>query len=582
MAARMTEDFENFEDLEYVENVPQELICSICFRVLCEPHLVNCCEQQFCKDCLETWLEDNTSCPHCRSSGFSYMLMKQSNRKVGELKVYCLNKHHGCKAELKISEYHNHLSTANHKGCAYVQLDCPNNCSAKVFRGKMLEHQQKLCPKRIVSCEHCKLKGEYLPMVKDHLNKCLLKPVGCPLACGVSVLRKDLQTHRNECPLELVPCSFSGLGCKTKVCRKDLKEHINSGGLSHHMDLLAMSHMTMQAKHAALQIEHTTLNRVCTSLQKEYITLQMKHQELLKEHTTLNDACTSLQEEYITLQVEQQELLKEHTTLKDTYNSLKKDQVTLQTAHTSLQKNCAFLDREQLALIAEHDTLEGTCKSLQIELATLQRSQGQLQKEHSALIAALEEESVHPLQPTIASVLARAKLPDKKNIKSSVTEPPRQTRGDTSKQTLQSTSTPTLGKTSKQTLGNTFYLPLEQDGIGGDHTVALNNTTLKLEWEPDDLFEQSHVKNFLFSLYLLSGISSFDVLVSSGYGDSGQLAIVCCGQPQTTLWGGMPTNPSNPSKKLVGSLFLQCNNYDKLKVSLSHHTCKCSCHVIKH
>ena len=310
------------EDLEYVEKVPQELICSICIRVLCEPHLVNCCEKPFCKDCLETWLEDNTSCPHCRCSGFSYMLMKQTHRKAGEVKVYCPNKHHGCKAELKISEYQNHLSTANHKGCAYVELDCPNNCSAKVVRGKMLEHQQKLCPKRIVSCAYCKLKGEYLPIVKDHLNKCLLKPVGCPLACGVSVLRKDLQTHRNECPLELVPCSFSGLGCKTKVCRKDLKEHIDSSGMSHHMDLLAKSHMTMQAEYAMLQIEHATQNNVCTSLQEEYITLKAEHQQLLREHSTLKKTYNSGRKALVALKQDQSALLADHIALKGTVVTL--------------------------------------------------------------------------------------------------------------------------------------------------------------------------------------------------------------------------------------------------------------------
>ena len=277
------------------------------------------------------------------------------------------------------------------------------------------------------------------------------------------MLRKNLQTHRNECPLELIPCSFSGLGCKTKVCRKDLKEHIDSSGLSHHMDLLAMSHMTMQAEHAALQIEHTTLNDVCTSLQKEYTTLQAEHQELLIEHTTLKGTC----------------------------NSLRKDHVTLQTAHTSLQNACAFLDREQLALIADHNTLKGTCKS---ELAALQRSHGQLQNEYTALSAALEDDFMHSLQPTTketAPVLTRAKLPEttsKLNTASSVTELPRQTQGSTSTLAIRNMSKEPLSNTSKQALGNTFYIPIGQDGINGNHKIVLRNITLKLEWEPGDLF----------------------------------------------------------------------------------------------
>jgi hypothetical protein len=133
---------EEFEDYEYVA-APQELMCSICIRVMCRPHLVNCSKQQFCGDCLERWLEENDFYPHCRNTGFSYMFMQQKDRKISELKVYCLNKQHGCKAVLKQTEVDNHPNT---NGCQYIELSCPNNCTAKVLCGKMLEHKQKYCP----------------------------------------------------------------------------------------------------------------------------------------------------------------------------------------------------------------------------------------------------------------------------------------------------------------------------------------------------------------------------------------------------------------------------------------------------
>ena len=164
------------EELKFAETIPQEMICLICLQVLHEPHLVNCCEQQFCMNCLEKWLESNQCCPHCRSTDFSYMLMKQQRRKIRELKVYCPNRQHGCKAVLKYGECASHLSGTNSDGCLYIKLECPNHCNTKVFRWKLAEHQERVCIHRTVTCSHCKLRGELMKMVQKHVNKCPSRP----------------------------------------------------------------------------------------------------------------------------------------------------------------------------------------------------------------------------------------------------------------------------------------------------------------------------------------------------------------------------------------------------------------------
>ena len=257
-------------DYQFVEDLPEELTCSICMKVLCQPHLVNCCEQSFCKECLDEWCMKNKTCPHCRSTDFSTILLKQKTRKVGQLKVYCPNKQHGCKAELKISEYDGHLSLANNKGCSYVLLDCPNDCKAKVFRGEMETHIREKCPKRVVSCEWCKLEGEYQLVVGDHVKTCPSFPLPCPLGCGAELTRKDLKPHCSTCPLVPIPCPFRGLGCKTMVCRKDLDKHIETS-TPQHMTVLAESHMTLQAEHAALQNKLKAIESVLSGYQRAQI-----------------------------------------------------------------------------------------------------------------------------------------------------------------------------------------------------------------------------------------------------------------------------------------------------------------------
>ena len=267
------------KDLEYdfFEDPPEELTCSVCMKVLCEPHLMNCCGQQFCEHCLEKWLLKNKTCPHCRSADFYHVFMHPTSRKVGNLKVYCPNRQHGCKVVLKISEYEQHLSTTDDGGCLYVKLKCPNDCTAEVFRGEMQGHIQKECPRRLVSCFHCNLQGEHQHITGDHEEECPSYPLLCPRGCKDTVLRKYLEAHQDTCPLERVLCPFHQLGCEAEVCRKDLAKHVDTSALQH-MTVLAKSHMALSEQHAVLEAEHAILK-------EEHVKLAMKHSELEKNCT---------------------------------------------------------------------------------------------------------------------------------------------------------------------------------------------------------------------------------------------------------------------------------------------------------
>ena len=267
-------------EYEFVEDPPEELTCSVCIKVLCEPYLMNCCGQQFCKDCLEKWLLKNKTCPHCRSENFSLVLMQPTSREVGELKVYCPNKQDGCKVVLKISEYEEHLSTTDDEGCLYVELKCPNDCTAEVFRGEMQGHIQKECPRRLVSCFHCNLQGEHQHITGDHEEECPSFPLLCRRGCKDTVLRKDIEIHRDTCPMEPVLCPLHDLGCNAKVCRKDLTKHVEVYALQH-MTILVKSHMTLKAtldsERAAFEAEHA-------ALKKEHAALAAKHSALEKDY----------------------------------------------------------------------------------------------------------------------------------------------------------------------------------------------------------------------------------------------------------------------------------------------------------
>ena len=274
-------------DYVFVEDLEEDLICFICMKVLDKPQLVNCCEKRFCESCLLNWKAINSSCPHCRNTDFSHMLLKRLSSKIGELKVYCANKQHGCRSILKITEYEGHLSLFNAKGCQYVKLSCENRCGSMIFRGNMDKHLREECLNRSSQCNYCQTVETYHYIV---IMICPMYPLLCPQGCTAKVLRKELEAHKSSCPLEPVTCPFSDLGCETKVTRKDLEKHIESN-MSHHMTQLAKSHTTLKAEHTSLKEEHTALTEEHTALKESHedVCGKLRSAASLIKRVTLND-----------------------------------------------------------------------------------------------------------------------------------------------------------------------------------------------------------------------------------------------------------------------------------------------------
>ena len=48
------------------ETEKTELTCSICQDIFKNPIFTNCCLQTFCEDCIQEWLQNNSTCPYDR------------------------------------------------------------------------------------------------------------------------------------------------------------------------------------------------------------------------------------------------------------------------------------------------------------------------------------------------------------------------------------------------------------------------------------------------------------------------------------------------------------------------------------
>ena len=233
-------------DYDFVEEVPEELVCStICTKVLRDPHLTACCGQHFCNSCLEHWFkrQGKQVCPHCRKERFSHILDKPIKRRIDQLKVHCTNHKAGCKWVGEMSSLQTHLDSDS--GCGYVEVSCTNRCTfsfakIKVMKRKDLaRHLEQECLKRRYKCEYCENKSTYEIITRFHYSECPNYPLDCPNKCGTTrIKRAEIDQHRSKCPLEPVGCPFKEAGCQVKVVRKEFESHMADGQQQHLLTLM--------------------------------------------------------------------------------------------------------------------------------------------------------------------------------------------------------------------------------------------------------------------------------------------------------------------------------------------------------
>lgn len=76
-------------------------------------------------------------------------------------------------------------------------------------------------------------------MQERHMTECSKYPLACPNRCGeMSIERERMGEHQLECPLQVVDCEFSHVGCTAKPVRRALESHLQEN-TQHHLRLLS-------------------------------------------------------------------------------------------------------------------------------------------------------------------------------------------------------------------------------------------------------------------------------------------------------------------------------------------------------
>ncbi|XP_065890865.1 TNF receptor-associated factor 4-like [Dysidea avara] len=242
MAKEIHEIFSKGGGFEYrfVTSPPDRVVCKICHLPSKDPHLTMCCGHVFCKSCLEGMKEAKSSvlnvCPMCRGEDLVTFPNKQIDREVKSLHVYCTNEGRGCEWQGEINYIDNHLTIDN--GCDYEDVLCACGCGGIIQRQDLTKHVETECPCRMVNCQYCQLEGEHQFIKGKHEEKCIEYPLACPNMCEQAgcISRKDMNKHRNSCPLEIINCEYQTMGCEVRMTRQTVRQH-NKEKIDYHLHL---------------------------------------------------------------------------------------------------------------------------------------------------------------------------------------------------------------------------------------------------------------------------------------------------------------------------------------------------------
>lgn len=131
-----------YDITRFMDDVDEELICSICGQVLESPVQIRQCEHCFCGSCVNEWLKHQSVCPVDRNPVSPRDDLIQPPRilrnMLGRLKMSCINKEFGCTVVVRLDGLQ-----AHHNECQYNPkrpVACEKGCGLVVPLDEVSEH----------------------------------------------------------------------------------------------------------------------------------------------------------------------------------------------------------------------------------------------------------------------------------------------------------------------------------------------------------------------------------------------------------------------------------------------------------
>lgn len=88
------------------KSLKEDIICSICEKLMIMPMECTVCQNQYCQKCIENWKKKGGGCPnHCEGAELKKVIQKK--RLISKITFRCIL---GCGAEILFDELKNHYS----------------------------------------------------------------------------------------------------------------------------------------------------------------------------------------------------------------------------------------------------------------------------------------------------------------------------------------------------------------------------------------------------------------------------------------------------------------------------------------
>ena len=147
--------------------------------------------------------EQNPFCEICVEEGKQSQPMVKSRENISGLRTKCPLTSRGCEWEGSLGEIDSHLDE-----CPELIINCSNMCGIILKEFEQINHYEKECPNRIVSCGYCEATIRHKEL-ENHDKICLESPIICPNQCLKSLVRKEMELHvEKECPNTLIACPY--------------------------------------------------------------------------------------------------------------------------------------------------------------------------------------------------------------------------------------------------------------------------------------------------------------------------------------------------------------------------------------
>ena len=223
-----------------------------------DPLQTQCCKTDYCQPCLQPsspspssssppngerttrlrWRIPKPSgitCPDCKSPNAKVKLNEDLKKRVLALQVKCPYASSGCVWEGEKAWLTEHLERDG--GCGFVQVVC-SSCGVEIKKKEEWNHATVECRMRMSRCQYCRLEDTY-QAISDHYGNCPQYPVSCPLDCGETLPRQQIEEHtRHGCSVLNRQCPFRRFGCsQPQVEESELQDHVASCGELHLGDM---------------------------------------------------------------------------------------------------------------------------------------------------------------------------------------------------------------------------------------------------------------------------------------------------------------------------------------------------------